>query len=147
MDDPTIGLLARACRVFLRYAYPGGEEAVPASRRMFFQCGSDAVFLTPSVCQVLHHPGGGLRGYSLRLGRAGYPHLKLQMVNCEAHGSWVFSVDTHDRVPLASGDPDARLWAEIQRSNRELKERIERAWEAEGLLTFNALLRQAVSAP
>jgi hypothetical protein len=30
----------------------------------------------------------------------------------------------------------------LQAINRELKEKIEHAWEADGLLTFNALLRR-----
>ena len=38
--------------------------------------------------------------------------------------------------------PDAAAWIALQAANRELKGRIERAWEAAGLLTHNSLLRR-----
>ena len=82
-----------------------------------------------------------MRGYSFRLGCAHYPHLKLQAVTAE-DGSLVFTVDTHDAVQLADEHPDLPRWRQLQTANRELKTRIERAWEADGLLTFNGLLRR-----
>jgi hypothetical protein len=51
-------------------------------------------------------------------------------------------VDTHDQLRLDPRHPDAAGWAQLQAINRELKEKIEHAWEADGLLTFNALLRR-----
>lgn len=82
-----------------------------------------------------------MRGYSFRLGCTHYPHLKLQVVNTD-DGSLVFSVDTHDAVQLQPDHPDWPRWRQLQTANRELKTRIERAWDAEGLLTFNGLLRR-----
>ena len=59
------------------------------------------------------------------------------------HGeSWVFSVDTHDAVRVEPNHPDAPRWAQLQRANQRLKEQIEHAWAASGLLTFDALLRR-----
>ena len=107
-----------------------------ASNKMF-----KALFKQP-VCAVLHNRQGTLRGYALRLGSVTYPHIKLQVVHHEALGPCVFSVDTHDELDLDPDHPDAEGWARLQTANRQLKERIERAWEADGLLTFNGLLRR-----
>ena len=46
---------------------------------------------------------------------------------------------------LPPGSPDTEGLAVLQAANRRLKEEIERAWEADGLLTLNALLRRAVA--
>ncbi len=97
--------------------------------------------LVPPLCQPLFDRDGGLRGYSLRLGSAFHPHLKMQIVSHD-HDDCVFSVDTHDTLSLEPRDPDSPRWDRFQTINRRLKEEIERAWEEAGLLTFNALLRR-----
>ena len=144
MTGLTGALLDRACRTFLALAYTGGPQAVPPAKQPYLHVNPDAPLeplLEPPVCQALPAPGGGVRGYSFRLGCAHYPHLKLQVVNTE-DGSLVFTVDTHDAVQLAADHPDLPRWRQLQTANRELKTCIERAWEAEGLLTFNGLLRR-----
>ena len=81
-----------------------------------------------------------------------FPHLKLQVTSYN-QDTCVFGVDTHDSFPrigdgtLALGEQERELWTALQKSNRQLKERIERAWEQEGLWTFNRLLRHDVNAP
>jgi hypothetical protein len=143
MNGLTTGLLGRACRIFLELAYPDGRHTIPPAAERFFalpQEGPVESVLTPPLCHPLTARGGGVRGYALRLGSAGFPYLKLQVVDQE--GACVFGVDTHDAISLAATDPDAPRWAELQAANRRLKERIEWAWEAAGLLTFNALLRR-----
>jgi len=145
MIELPVPLLGHACRIFLDYAYPGGSDTVPASKRLFLHITADQSLeplLRPPLCQTLGKPSEAARGYAWRLGSTAYPHLKLQAVDCS--GTWVFSVDTHDALRLRPGDPDAAGWAEIQASNRQLKQDIESAWEIDGLLTFNALLRREV---
>jgi hypothetical protein len=143
MNGLTTVLLGRACRLFLERAYPEGCHTIPPSAQAFFVLSPeeplDAVVASP-VCHPVKGPGGCVRGYALRLGSAGFPHLKLLVVDQE--GTCVFAVDTHDAVSLSADDPDAPRWAQLQTDNRHLKERIERAWESAGLLTFNSLLRR-----
>jgi hypothetical protein len=144
MKGLTGALLDRACRTFLGLAYPDGPQSVPAAKQPYLHINPGAPLeslLAPPVGQALPAPGGGVRGYSFRLGCTHYPHLKLQIVNTE-DGSLVFSVDTHDAVQLQPDHPDLPRWRQLQTANRELKTRIERAWEADGLLTFNGLLRR-----
>lgn len=138
-------LLARACRTFLTHAYPSGEETVPVTRRPYLHVAADQpieTLLAPPLSQPLPATRGGKHGFSIRLGSAGYPHLKLQITDCDGRGTWVVTVDTHDALVVPPDHPDAPRLAELQAANRCLKEQIESAWEAEGLLTFNGLLRR-----
>jgi hypothetical protein len=147
MQGLTTALLSRACRIFFALAYPQGENTVPPARAAYLHLDDrrplEAV-LAPPVCQQLAGDGR-VRGYALRLGSVHYPHLKMQVVNCDHAGTWVFAVDTHDGLRLEPGHADAERWSHLQAGNRRLKEQIERAWEAAGLLTFNALLRRGLA--
>jgi hypothetical protein len=144
MQLSKFDLLSRACRIFLSLAYPEGEHTIPTNRGDFLRLDEiedvESV-LKPPVCQTLL-ADDRVRGYAFRLGSAHYPHLKLQFVNCDQTDTWVFAVDTHDGVRLSPEHPDAARYAQLQAQNRRLKESIEHALEADGLLTFNALLRR-----
>lgn len=147
MKGLTSALLKRACLIFFDCAYPEGRETIPSAKNHFLTFDADQPpesVLVPPLCQPLLQREGGLRGYALRLGSARHPHLKLQFVDHEDAGL-VFSVDTHDGFALDSSHPDAARWLELQADNRRLKEEIERAWEAAGLLTFNGLLRRELA--
>jgi hypothetical protein len=140
MNGLTTALLDRACRIFLELAYPEGIETIstPISAYLFLRPElPPQAFLTPPVCQRL----SGRSGYVLRLGSESHPHLKLTIVGHD-DTECVFTVDTHDAIDLASRSEDAGRWARFRTANRQLKNRIERAWEDAGLLTFNALLRR-----
>lgn len=147
MNGLTTAQLDQACRIFLDLAYPDGRHTIPPPKCALFSLPLDEpleTVLRSPLCHPLLARGGGIRGYALRLGSAAHPHLKLQIV---AHddGSCVFSVDTHDAIHLDPRDPDRGRWSELQQSNRQLKEQIERAWEEAGLLTFNGLLRRELA--
>ena len=137
-------LLGKACQIFLTLAYPEGERSIPVAKRAYLKIPAEAgleLLLKAPVCQLLARPEGGIRGYAFRLGSCSFPHLKLQVVG-QGDQDLIFSVDTHDQVRVDPRHPDAFAWADLQAANRKLKEEIERAWEAAGLLTFNALLRR-----
>ncbi len=143
----TPSLLAGACRTFLEHAYPAGAASVPAPRAAFAGLTDDQPLeplLKPPLCETLRHPDGRVRGVAIRLGSATYPHVKLQAVRCDGQEACVFAVDTHDVLKLDPGHPDAAGWARLQTANRQLKERVEQAWEQAGLLTFNGLLRRGL---
>src|SRR5262249_41756242 len=145
LEGLTTPILAQACRIFLTLAYPGGRPTIPEAKGLYLDPPAElplAVLLRPPVCAVLKNAGGALRGYAFRLGSSHYPHLKLQVIHHEALGPCVFSVDTHDALRLDPDHPDAAGWRQLQTANRQLKEHIERAWEAAGLLTFNGFLRK-----
>ena len=144
-------LLARACRIFFGSAYPEGPASIPEHKRAYNEIGDDAPvqeYLTPApaasgVCQKLAEDC-----YTFRLGSKHYANLKMK-VQCVAEGGachCIFSVDTHDafakdRLQPPPDHPDAVAWLALQAANRALKEKIEAAWEAAGILTHNGLLR------
>jgi len=148
--------LRQACRIFMDLAYPGGPETIPCNKRTYYDLPDGCAvsdFLPPApaaaeVGQILPAAGTGARGYAFRLGSAHFPHLKLkvQLVDFNNATSWVYMVDTHDTFSRNSarpptGHPDAPAWGALQAANRDLKEKIERAFETAGLTTFNSLLR------
>ncbi len=150
MKGLTTPLLARACRIFLTLSYPDGPGTIPPPRQSYFNMDpglSLESFLAPPVCQALVVPETGNPKLAFRLGSAVFPHLKLQILDCDNQGTLVFAVETHDAFRPDSGHPDAAAWAQLQLANRLLKEQIEHAWEKEGFLTFNALLKRKLGQP
>lgn len=145
MKGLSATLLGHACRVFLALAYPGGRETIPPAKKAFLHLEADQPLeplLVPPLCEVLRTPVGNLRGYAFRLGSMTYPNVKLQVVGQDEGATCIFTVDTHDTLHLDLGHPDAAAWSKLRVANRQLKEQIERAWEAAGLLTFNGMLRR-----
>jgi hypothetical protein len=157
MQELTTDQIGRACALFLDLAYPGGEGTIPPQRRVFrtlpagqtladFLCKSTGA---QSLCQALTNRQGQPVGVAIRLGSSVFPHLKLkiQHVEDDSAACWVFTVDTHDAFCPTSSQappdhPEAEAWARLQRANQQLKEKVERAFEEAGLLTFNGLLRR-----
>jgi hypothetical protein len=146
-DTPLLGL---ACRIFLDAAYAEGPQCVPPAVASYADlpaqgppegwCDSDGVYhaLPPGA-------------FTLRLGSTAYPHLKLrvQKVETPRGSASLFAVDTHDSFSSdacqpPAGHPEAMAWQALQEANRALKEKIEAAWEAAGLLTLNGLLREGL---
>jgi hypothetical protein len=161
MQELTTQLLGQACRIFMAFAYPDGASTIPASKRLYNDLPADqpvSAFLPPAactrgLCQELRD-ADGIRGYDLRLGSAGFAHLKLrlQSIKHKDKQTWVFMVDTHDafskdcRIPPPD-HPDCPQWLAMQSANRALKEKIEAAFEQGGLVTLNSLLREKLSEP
>lgn len=136
---------ARACRIFLDLAYPNGPDSVPGSARPFYEvsptCDLDAILpeagATTAVVRALP------TGHSIRLGSADFPFLRLnvQFLSRDDGGDWLFSVDTHDawRHP---GPDHVESWTAFQEANRNLKGKIETAWDEAGILTHAGLLKR-----
>jgi hypothetical protein len=157
MHRLTTDLIGDVCRIFLRLAYPGDDNAVPVKKRCFLNLPAEQPMLTYMTtdaaihesCQVQHDKDGNVNTLLARLGCCHYPHLKLQakLIDQARGGIWLFSVDTHDAFSKTCflpppGHPDAAAWKQIQAQNVALKERIEAAWEQAGVATFNGLLRR-----
>jgi hypothetical protein len=139
-------LLGHAARIFLDLAYPGGEAPAKCRPLRDLHAGAavPAPLLEPPLCQDLCRPKRDqeMHGYAFRLGSEHFPHLKLQVVWHDQLDAWIFSVDTHDYLILPATDPDLHRFHDLQARNRQLKERIEEAWEAAGLMTFKRALQQ-----
>jgi hypothetical protein len=155
MQGLTTLQLRLACQTFLKLAYPKGPESMPPKKRVYFDLPQERPveeFLPPAVPadvgQVVPGAEGEVRGYALRLGSEHFPHLKLKIQLMDHNGATtlVYAVDTHDAFSKTSfyppeDHPDAAAWRELQKTNQQLKEKIETAWKEVGLMTFNGLLR------
>jgi hypothetical protein len=157
MQQLTTSLLSQACRIFMALAYPDGPSSIAAKKRLYCDLPLDqpiSAYLPPAtcavgVCQELRGEGSAPSGYDLRLGSSGFAHLKLllRLVTQNGQSTWVFMVDTHDAFSKESrfpppDHPDARQWLSMQSVNRALKEKIEAAFEQNGLPTLNSMLRE-----
>src|SRR5438034_11721833 len=100
MPALTSALLGRACRIFMTLSYPEGEATVPPPRRCYLHIPGEQPLdcvLAPPICQIIPNSAQGT-GYTLRLGSATYPNLKMKVVDCDRQGTWVFDVETHDHM-------------------------------------------------
>jgi hypothetical protein len=80
--------------------------------------------------------------YSLRLGNRTYPHMKLVIDRAPDGRGHLFRADTHDgHCRPAPGSRDYHVFCKLMDANRELADRIESAWEAQGITTFKSFLR------
>jgi hypothetical protein len=80
--------------------------------------------------------------FSLRLGNRCYPHMKLVIERSpDGHGH-LLRADTHDtHCRPTPGTRDYHVFCQLMDKNREISERIETAWEEQGLATFKTYLR------
>jgi hypothetical protein len=162
MRELTTAPLARACRVFMELAYPGGPATIPLKKRAYYAIDPTRPlgdFLPPApeaagIAQDLSTRKDGPHGYEFRLGSVHFPHMKLRVQLMEQHGEsiWVWTVDTHDAfsrhcVQPPSDHPDAAAWLALQDTNRQLKDRIEDELEQAGFPTFKSLLRGDLESP
>lgn len=130
LDEIRIHHLLRAVGVYLEEAYKGAEPpAVPAFPGPPDDSIRGALGLFTAECQG---DGAAPRAYALRLGNRRYPFMKLRIEEHLIRGEYFFAVDTHDQMFCDKEDPEL---ARLKAFNRELKDRIEAAWEGWGLPT------------
>ena len=142
LSELTPALFRKALGLYLERAYPGGD--VPPRARI-----DTSSLRTPHEVLALFtleqrpNPGGEtFHHYVLRLGNARYPHMKLALTEFLEPGEWMWSVDTHDRVPVAPGSPDWDAWQELRLHNLRVKARVETAWRKAGVPTARIVQRQ-----
>ncbi len=129
LERITVGSLRRALELYFAESYRGQEKPIPQ-----FEGESD----TP-LSHVLERfvdesakNGCGARCYSLRLGNSRYPFMKLKLIEYLYRDEFFFIVDTHDQMFADQNDPEL---ARLKAFNRELKNKIEAAWEGAGIPT------------
>ena len=86
-----------------------------------------------------------VRSFALRIGSAGYRHMKLRISRPGNRPLFVFTVDAHDSfLGVEPGSPDYEGIQALQAANAVVVSRITAAWEAAGLETERSLLRRAI---
>jgi len=143
-----IDVLRQAVEIYLELAYTKGPMPEVIRRRLEWPAVADASSLLdgpPFERAGKGAEGGGSPIFALRLGNAGYPHMKLQIQPWSSADGFILSVNTHDQVlGLDPSAADAAAFRELQAENQRLKESIEQAWDQSGLPTFLGYLRQYI---
>lgn len=143
---PSPRQVHRSVELYLAIAYPGGPPE-PISHllpddplEVVSWLMSDATQRDPADA-----PLEGVRSFALRLGNAGYPHMKLRWSRPPGERLLVLSVDSHDaflNVPAGSGDDEAL--ESLKRENSRIAAAIHAAWDAAGLPTERNYLRRKI---
>ncbi|MEO0651435.1 MAG: hypothetical protein AAFZ65_12235, partial [Planctomycetota bacterium] len=138
LEDLTVEHLGRGLRIYRQLAWPSGGtsrlDTTPIEQAQSLEAALEAF--------ERGDPGDDpdSRRYTLRLGNERYPFMKFVLQEHLVAEEFFLSVDTHDNVEIRADAPDYARWEELKRFNRELKERIETAWDGAGLPTHHDLL-------
>jgi hypothetical protein len=137
MPDPAE--LQRAIDIYIRLAYPGDPPIVVRSQLGTLKSWTGRL----TECPVLTpYPPKAATRYSLRLGNASYPHMKLTLDLSGDRKQFLYVVNTHDRhISPATNSPEFPAFQKLMETNQKLAEAIEAAWERAGIMTFKAYLR------
>lgn len=148
---PEPPLVWRAIATYLSIAFDGPPNAhdVPAGTPSAVRSRLESLRVAPAAADFFAspvferdastpHPAK----YSLRLGNRTYPHMKLVVDRAPDGRGHLFRADTHDgHCRPAPGSRDYHVFCKLMDANRALADRIEAAWEAQGLPTFKSYLR------
>ncbi|MCB9899326.1 MAG: response regulator [Planctomycetes bacterium] len=132
----TVGLLREVIALYEREAYP---EGAPAAREV---PGADAdplesvlpAFNDESQCTS----NTQVRRYTMRLGNARYPFMKIVLQEHLVEGEFFFEVDTHDQMFRLEGE-EAAKFEPVRRYNADVRERVDAAWCAAHIPTAASL--------
>lgn len=137
--------LERAIAIYLELAYPDSPVPEMVRRRLSWQEQPGPVPLGGPPFEPSASGPGQSTTYSLRLGNARYPHMKLQVQPWPSPAGFLLSVNTHDQVAAPDpSSPDAEAFRALQAANQQFKTAIETAWERDGLPTFLAYLKDYI---
>jgi hypothetical protein len=143
---PSAEEIRRAIEIYLAHAYPSGPPA--ATQRLLPPASFDPARWLMGDCterDPADAPLAGVRSFAMRLGNAGYPHMKLRLSRPPREQVFVLSVDSHDGfLRAASGSSDGRRLEALKRSNAGIAAAVQAAWDAAGLLTERAYLRRKI---
>lgn len=147
---PEPPLVWRAIATYLSIAFEGPPNAhdVPANTPSAVRSRLESLRMAPAgdlfASPVFERDASSPdpAKYSLRLGNRTYPHMKLVVDRAPDGRGHLFRADTHDgHCRPAPGSRDYDVFCKLMDANRALADRIESAWEAQGLPTFKSFLR------
>jgi len=138
LEDLPVETMREALRIYLEVAWEeeAGKHWPPID---WDACGSASDVI---ACFKDETGSRNMRKYSLRLGNARYPFMKVVFQELLLHDSFFFAVDTHDDLSIKDAYQDYEKWLEIKRYNTRVKEEIERTWTAAGVPTFATMVAE-----
>jgi len=134
------GTLRRAIGIYLQIVYPAGAVPPVVQQRIEpVNAVPEEELVAEAVFEVMQNDP---RLLALRLGQPMYPHMKL-VIEPNPSGGYLLRADAHDtHLHAPPGSPDEKFLTMIRAANKELTEKIETAWVAQGLPTFRQYLRE-----
>jgi CheY-like chemotaxis protein len=144
LESLTPDLLRRAIAIYLCEAWPDPAGPRPRTTEKDFESAADLAAMLARFERPREKQRPALERYTLRLGNARYPFMKLVVQEYLVDREYFLSVDTHDDLEVGPDSPDWGAWLEIKEHNAALKRRIEAAWAKEGLPTHSDLRRLAL---
>jgi CheY-like chemotaxis protein len=138
LEETDVAMLVKAVDVYLAIAWP--DQAAEKARAL----GLSQAHSTEEALERFtdERKIGKLRKYALRLGNARYPNMKLVFQELLVRDKFFFAVDAHDEVFVDSSWNDFDQWIELKRENSEIKEAVEREWQAAGVPTFATIVHE-----
>lgn len=137
-------LIARAVEVFAREAY--GDRGLPPERRHLLELRTcktlDQLLSVKGVERLRASDSNRTDGFAIRVGRPGYPPMKMTLLPYGDTGQYVVGVDTHDNVDLPVNAPDYEEFQKVRQVNQQLATGIERAFEKALLPTQASMLKE-----
>ncbi len=138
LEETDVAMVCRAIEVYLRVAW-GGDSSKRWPKFDFRQARTIDEALEGFTDE---RRLGKMRKYTLRLGNRFYPYMKLVFQELLVRDKFFFAVDTHDDLAVESHFADFDGWLEIKRANAEIKEQLEREWQAAEIPTFATVVSQ-----
>lgn len=140
---PTPAQLRQAIEVYLRLAYAGAAPPGAIRSRVDALLADDTAALFDHASLERDPPkDADPAKYSLRLGNARYPHMKLVIERAPDGRGHLFRADTHDRhIRPRPGSAEAGPFQALLEFNQQTAEKIEAAWAEADLATFKTYLR------
>jgi len=138
---PDPATVLKAFDLYLKHAFPGGVAPAAVNKRIeTLKASKPALF--ESATWERDAPTDTTR-YSLRLGNATYPHMKLVIERSPDGEKYLLRADTHDKhISVPAGSPEHAAFAQLMKRNQEIAAAIEAEWTAAGLPTFKQYLRK-----
>lgn len=140
---PTALQISQAVRIYLEVAY--GSQCPPSIQRLIPPDSCDpAQWLMGGAAErdPADAPLDGVRSFSLRLGNASYPHMKLRLSRPPKDNMFLFSVDAHDAFLHAPpGSADRGALEDLKRLNSQMVATITAMWDEKCLPTERNYLR------
>lgn len=145
LNEVTSELLKQAIDMYLAIAYPqGGWSESVAERARLPEGLRGAALLSDARFERVpaEAPVEAATRFNLRLGNAGYLHMKLGIDRVSDSDEYVLVVDTHDKhFSEMVQEKERQEYRDLLANNQRLHDEIQNAWSAAGLPTFERYLR------
>lgn len=138
--------IRQAINLYLERAYPGGASPAAKGMQPPADCDLTQWLMSDSIERdPTDAPLEQVRSFGIRLGNELYPHMKVRLSRPPNSNDYVFTVDSHDAFLKApAGSTEHEPLEMLKRHNASLADKIQAAWDENGLPTERNYLRRKI---